>query len=244
MSTNTTKTVLVTGANRGIGRAMAHRFGAEGFHVIVAARDEAKAKIVADEIRSAGGIAETLSLDTASTTSIAAAASVLKARHSSLDALVNNAGIMLGMMDTILEAKQEDISASLQTNTFGPLELTKSLLPLLLAAPAARVVNVSSAGGSIAETADPNSAYGFVHTASYRLSKAGLNIVTAMLAKALWDSPVKINAMCPGWTKTDMGGDTAPNTPEQGAAVAFKLATLDAAGPTGGFFNEAGPLHW
>jgi NAD(P)-dependent dehydrogenase (short-subunit alcohol dehydrogenase family) len=241
---STTKTVLVTGANRGIGKAMAHRFGKEGFHVIVAARDEAKAKDVANAIIAAGGKAETLSLDLASAASITSAAAALAARHGSLDVLVNNAGIMLGAMDTILEAKTDDIAASLQTNTFGPLELTKALLPLLKAAPAARVVNVSSAAGSIAETADPNSPYGFLHTASYRLSKTALNIVTAMLAKALWDGPIKINAMCPGWTKTDMGGDAAPNTPDQAASVAFKLATLGADGPTGGFFNEAGPLSW
>jgi NAD(P)-dependent dehydrogenase (short-subunit alcohol dehydrogenase family) len=243
MST-TTKIVLVTGANRGIGRAMAHRFGREGFHVIIAARDEAKAKVVASEIMAAGGQAETLDLDLSSVTSIATAATTLSKRHASLDVLVNNAGIMLGATDTILEAKSDDIAATLQTNTFGPLELTKALLPLLKAAPAARVVNVSSAAGSIAETADPNSPYGFLHTASYRLSKTALNIVTAMTAKALWDSPIKVNAMCPGWTKTDMGGDAAPNSPDQVAAVAFKLATLGTDGPTGGFFNEAGPLHW
>jgi NAD(P)-dependent dehydrogenase (short-subunit alcohol dehydrogenase family) len=244
MTITSAKTVLISGANRGIGKAMAKHFGANGFHVIVAARDEAKAKPVAAEIVSAGGKAETVQLDMASTASIAAAGATLSKRHQRLDVLVNNAGIMLGVMDSIIDAKQEDIAASLQINAFGPLELTKAVLPLLKAAPAARVVNVSSAAGSIAETADPKSPYGFLHTSSYRLSKTSMNIITAMLAKSLWDSPIKINAMCPGWTKTDMGGDGAPNSPEQGAAVAFKLATLDADGPTGGFFNEHGPLAW
>jgi NAD(P)-dependent dehydrogenase (short-subunit alcohol dehydrogenase family) len=244
MSNASAKTVLITGANRGIGKAMAKHFGAQAFHVIVAARDEAKASSVAAEISSAGGKAEALQLDMASSASIAAAGVTLAKRHKSLDVLVNNAGIMLGAMDSILDAKQDDITASLQTNAFGPLELTKALLPLLKAAPAARVVNVSSAAGSIAETADPKSPYGFLHTSSYRLSKTSLNIITAMLAKSLWDSPIKVNAMCPGWTKTDMGGDTAPNSPEQGAAVAFKLATLGSNGPTGGFFNEHGSLTW
>jgi NAD(P)-dependent dehydrogenase (short-subunit alcohol dehydrogenase family) len=244
MTNSSAKSVLITGANRGIGKAMAKHFGAHGFHVIVAARDEAKAKSVAAEINSAGGKAETLQLDMSSSASIAAAGAALAKRHKSLDVLVNNAGVMLGAMDSIIEAKQDDITASLQTNAFGPLELTKAVLPLLQAAPAARVVNVSSAAGSIAETADPKSPYGFLHTASYRLSKSSMNIITAMLAKSLWDSPIKVNAMCPGWTKTDMGGDTAPNSPEQGAAVAFKLATLGSDGPTGGFFNEHGPLGW
>jgi NAD(P)-dependent dehydrogenase (short-subunit alcohol dehydrogenase family) len=244
MTKSSAKTALITGANRGIGKAMAKHFGAHGFHVIIAARDEAKAKSVAAEIIAAGGMAETLQLDMASNASIAAAGATLAKRHKSLDVLINNAGIMLGIMDSIIDAKSDDITASLQTNAFGPLELTKALLPLLKAAPAARIINVSSAAGSVTETADPNSPYGFLHTSSYRLSKSAMNIITAMLAKSLWDSAIKVNAMCPGWTKTDMGGDDAPNSPEQGAAVAFNLATLNSDGPTGGFFNEHGPLAW
>lgn len=242
--TNTSKIALVTGANRGIGKAMAKRFAAEGFHVIVAARDEQKAKAVVQDILASSGKAEFIALDMASDASIAAAGTELRRRHNHLDVLVNNAGMMVGAADNILDAKAVDISASLQINTLGPLALTKAVLPLLQAAPAARVVNVTSAAGSIAETANPHSPYGFLHTASYRLSKSALNSVTAMLAKALWQGPIKVNAMCPGWTKTDMGGDAAPNSPEQGAAVALKLATLPADGPTGGFFNEHGPLAW
>lgn len=242
--TNTTKIALVTGANRGIGKATAKRFAAEGFHVIVAARDDVKAKAVVQDILASGGKAESIAIDMASDASIAAAGIELHKRYNHLDVLVNNAGMMVGPADNILNAKAEDISVSLQINMLGPLALTKAVLPLLQAAPAARVVNVTSAAGSIAETANPNSPYGFLHTASYRLSKSALNSVTAMLAKALWDGPVKVNAMCPGWTKTDMGGDAAPNSPEQGASVALKLATLPADGPTGGFFNEHGPLAW
>jgi NAD(P)-dependent dehydrogenase (short-subunit alcohol dehydrogenase family) len=244
MNTSTLKTALVTGANRGIGKAIAQRFAQEGFQVIVASRDEAKAQAVVDAIVSAGGKATTLQLDMADPTSITAAATRMVKQFSSLDVLVNNAGVMLGATDNILNAKQSDIDVALQTNAFGPLALTNALLPLLKAAPAARVVNVSSAGGSIAETANPQSPYGFLDAASYRLSKSALNILTALTAKALWSTPIKVNAMCPGWTKTDMGGEGAPNTPEQAAVVALRLATLDADGATGGFFNEQGVLPW
>jgi NAD(P)-dependent dehydrogenase (short-subunit alcohol dehydrogenase family) len=242
------KTALITGANRGIGRASAKRFAAEGFHVIVAARDEAQAAAVVQEIKQAGGSAESVSLDLASDASIASAAKALAARHSKLDVLVNNAAINRNMQDSIFDASKADIADSLRTNALGPLELTKALLPLLKAAPAARIVNVSSTAGSIADTVDPNSPYGFIEAASYRFSKSALNAVTGMMAKTLRAAPetaaIKVNAMCPGWTKTDMGGENAPNTPEQAAALAFRLGTLAANGPTGGFFNETASIAW
>jgi NAD(P)-dependent dehydrogenase (short-subunit alcohol dehydrogenase family) len=241
---STLQTVLVTGANRGIGRAIAKRYATSGFHVIVAARDEAQAGLVVSEIRSTGGSAETIALDVADESSIAKAAQILASRHTQIDVLVNNAAINRNMQDSILVASKSDIMDSLQTNAMGPLELTKALLPQIKAAAAARIVNVSSTAGSISDTIDPESPYRFWDTASYRLSKTALNAITGMLAKTLRDEGIKVNAMCPGWTKTDMGGEGAPNTPEQAAELAFRLGTLDAEGPTGGFFNQAGTVAW
>jgi NAD(P)-dependent dehydrogenase (short-subunit alcohol dehydrogenase family) len=238
------KIALITGANRGIGRAIAKRYAAGGFHVIVAARDAAQAEIVVGDIRKSGGSAETIALDVSQPESIASAAKILASRHTKIDVLVNNAAINRGVQDSILVASAADIHDSMQTNAFGPLELTKALLPQIKAAGGARIVNVSSAAGSVAETTDANSPYGFFDAASYRLSKAMLNMITGMLAKTLRQDDIKVNAMCPGWTKTDMGGDAAPNTPEQGAELAFRLGTLGKDGATGGFFNEAGALAW
>jgi NAD(P)-dependent dehydrogenase (short-subunit alcohol dehydrogenase family) len=238
------KTVLVTGANRGIGRAIAKRFAASGHHVIVAARDDAQAGTVVDEIRKTGGSAETIALDVSNTQSIASAAKILAARHSQLDVLVNNAGINRNMQDSILVASTADIDDSMHTNALGPLELIKALMPQIKASPAARIVNVSSTVGSVSDTVNPESAYRFWDTASYRLSKSMLNAITGMLAKTLRDDGIKVNAMCPGWTQTDMGGEGAPNTPEQAADLAFHLGTLSADGPTGGFFNQEGSIAW
>jgi NAD(P)-dependent dehydrogenase (short-subunit alcohol dehydrogenase family) len=238
------KTALVIGANRGIGRAIAKRYAAGGFHVIVAARKEAQAGAVVDEIRNAGGSAETIALDVSSESSIAEAAKIIASRHSAIDVLVNNAAINRNMQDNILVASKADIEDSMRTNAFGPLELIKALLPQVKAAQAAHIVNVSSTAGSISDTVDPESPYRFWDTASYRLSKSMLNAITGMLAKTLRDDGIKVNAMCPGWTQTDMGGEGAPNTPEQAAELAFTLGTLDTDGATGGFFNQDGSIAW
>jgi NAD(P)-dependent dehydrogenase (short-subunit alcohol dehydrogenase family) len=197
------KTVLVTGANRGIGRAIAQRFAAGGHHVIVAARDESQARTVVDSIRQTGGSAETIALDVSSPSSIRAAAKNLAARHSHIDVLVNNAAINRSMQDNILVASQQDIEDSMRTNAFGPLELTKALLAQIKAAPGAHIVNVSSTVGSITDTVNPDSPYGYWDSASYRLSKSMLNAITGMLAKTLRADGIKVNAMCPGWTQTD-----------------------------------------
>ncbi len=238
------KTVLITGANRGIGRAMAKLFSAEGYHVIAGVRDVEKAAEVVREVEAAGGSIEVVALDVGDPESIASAAKAVGARHRVLDALVNNAAIHVSMADTILAARHEDFEVSMRTNAFGPLEVVKAFLPLLKASGHPRIVNVSSSVGSVAETVNPDSSYGFYDTASYRLSKTMLNGITGMLAKTLRADGVKVNAMCLGWTHTDMGGPEAPNAPEQGAALAFRLASLGDGGPTGGFFNQDGPIAW
>jgi NAD(P)-dependent dehydrogenase (short-subunit alcohol dehydrogenase family) len=238
------KTALVTGANRGIGRAIAKHFAAEGYQVIVAARQLDAAHAVVKEIEAAGGKAQALAMDVSDLASIQAAASSLAKPGFALNALVNNAGINVGFNDTILTASSEDIEQSLRTNGFGPLEVTKAFLPALKAAGHARIVNVSSEAGSITEIVNPDSPYAFMEGASYRLSKTMTNGITGLLAKALRNDGIKINAMCPGWTQTDMGGADAPNKPEEGAKLAFQLATLPADGATGGFFKTAGRIAW
>jgi NAD(P)-dependent dehydrogenase (short-subunit alcohol dehydrogenase family) len=241
---NTKKIALVTGANRGIGRAIAQKLAANGFHVIAAARDTSKMTEIVSAILASGGSAEALSLDVGDSNSIAAAAQSVAAKHSKLDVLVNNAGVFLGYMDNILSAQQSDIEQSLQVNAFGPLHLTQALIPLLKAAGSASVVNISSSAGSLSEIVNPESIYGATEGAPYRLSKVVLNGVTALLAKALRGDGIKVNSMCPGWTQTDMGGADAPNTPEQAALLALSLATLPADGATGQFFNESGLVQW
>ncbi|MEO0915931.1 MAG: SDR family NAD(P)-dependent oxidoreductase [Pseudomonadota bacterium] len=238
------KTVLITGASGGIGSVMAKLFAREGFHVFVSARSVEKAQPVVEEILNSGGSAEPLPMDVGDIASIEAAAKNVNERNIALDALINNAGVNVGQADNILDASREDIDVSLKVNGLGPLETTKAFLPALKAAPHARIVNVSTETGSIAETIDENSAFAFLEGGSYRLSKTMTNAVTGLLTKALRGTEIKVNAMCPGWTATDMGGPDAPNSPDVGAALAFNLATLDASGPTGTFVNSDGPLKW
>ena len=244
MTTTSKKIALITGANRGIGRASALRFAQEGFHVIAAARDTAKLADVVRAIKQMGGSAEALALDVSQAASIAQAAQAVAAKHGKLHVLMNNAGIFQGYNDTALTTNLAELTQSIQVNALGPLMLTQALAPALKAAGGARVVNVSSAAGSLTEIVNPDSIYGATEGAPYRLSKVALNGVTALLAKALRADGIKVNSMCPGWTQTDMGGEGAPNTPDQAAAVALRLATLPADGPTGGFFNEAGAMAW
>lgn len=236
--------VMITGANRGIGRAAALRFAVGGFHVILACRDETKAAPVIAEIVQLGGTAEAIGIDLSSASSIRAGAALFIGKHNVLDALINNAAIMQGTADSILDARADEIATSLQVNAFGPIELVKALLPAMIASNAGRIVNVSSTVASIAETANPESAYAALDRAPYRVSKSALNMITVLLAKTLRAGKIKVNAMCPGWTRTDMGGLDAPRAPEQAAELAFRLATLPEEGPTGQFFDEAGRVAW
>jgi NAD(P)-dependent dehydrogenase (short-subunit alcohol dehydrogenase family) len=241
---STSKTVLVTGANRGIGRAIAMLFAAKGYQVIVGARQLNAAQTVVNEIAAQGGSAQALALDVSNIASVKKAALSLLKPGFSLNALINNAGVNVGFADTILAANATDIEQSLQTNGFGPLEVTKAFLPALKASKEARIVNVSSEAGSITDIVNPESPFAFMEGASYRLSKTMTNGITGLLAKALRNDAIKVNAMCPGWTQTDMGGADAPNKPQDAAKLAFELATLPADGATGGFFNAAGRIAW
>jgi NAD(P)-dependent dehydrogenase (short-subunit alcohol dehydrogenase family) len=129
-------------------------------------------------------------------------------------------------------------------NVFGIVTVTNAMLPLLRRAEAARIVNVTSEVGSIALTLDQSSPYWGMISLAYPVSKTAANMVTVEYAKELWDTPIKVNAVCPGFTATDLNGHRGFKTPAEGARVAVRMAQVGADGPTGGFFNEAGPLPW
>lgn len=211
-----TRTVLVTGANRGIGQQLAKMLATEGWDVLVGARDLAKGKATATRLRKdTGGRLKAVELDVTSDASVATAAQKLRDGAITLDALVNNAGVMRGRV--------------MEVNFFGPLRVTLGLRPLLRAD--ATVTNVTSGLGELAnidakyraQLADPAltrdalvelvRAWG---TDEYSASKAALNALTRILAVEL--APIRVNATCPGWVRTDMGGRNAPRTVEEGAA--------------------------
>ncbi|MDO3700943.1 SDR family oxidoreductase [Micromonospora sp. C28SCA-DRY-2] len=226
---------LVTGANKGIGFETARQLGARGMTVLVGARDAERGRAAERRLRDGGAQARFLSLDVTDEESVATAAKLVAEEYGKLDVLVNNAGIVLGDGERALpsETTLATLRRVYETNVFGVVAVTNALLPLLLRAPAARIVNVSSEVGSIGTITDPESFIWRLTSVPYPSSKAALNMVTAMYAKELRDTPVKVNAANPGYCATDFNGHTGFRSAEQGAEVSVHLATLPADGPSG-----------
>jgi NAD(P)-dependent dehydrogenase (short-subunit alcohol dehydrogenase family) len=239
-----TKTALVTGANRGLGREIAGRLGAAGLRVVTAARDAGAAKVAADEIVAAGGAALPLELDVNDPVAIAAAAADLAAQDVGVDVLVNNAGILIDGEQDILGLAPATLRRTLETNVFGPLLLTQAVLPGMLERGHGRVVNMSSTLGTLGDITDPDSPYAVVDSPAYRLSKGALNLLTALFARVTAGTDVLVNAACPGWVRTDMGSDRAPLSVEEGADTPVWLATLPEGGPSGGLYRERRVIPW
>jgi NAD(P)-dependent dehydrogenase (short-subunit alcohol dehydrogenase family) len=240
----TTTIALVTGANKGIGLATARQLGARGMTVLVGARDTARGREAADKLRAEGTDARFVPLEVTDAASVAAAAGLVEREYGHLDVLVNNAGIIradgAGLpSETTLDSLREVY----ETNVFGVVAVTNALLPLLRRAPAARIVNVSSEVGSIGVMTDPQGALFALTSIPYPSSKTALNMVTAMYAKELRDTPIKVNAANPGYCATDLNHHSGFRTPEEGAEVSVHLATLPADGPSGllwGYQMDAG----
>lgn len=222
---------LVTGANRGLGREAARQLAERGYTVLVAARDEEKARSAADDL---DGDVRPVALDVSDRDSIAEAVRSVSEDPGELDVLVNNAGT--GDFGTAgADPDFDAIESVLQTNFYGAYRLTVGLLPLLRASEHPRIVNVSSGMGGVAEMGG--------WSPGYRVSKASLNAMTRILSSELADDGVLVNSACPGFVKTDMGGPMgAQKSVEDGASGIVWLATLDDDGPTGGFFRDGKPI--
>jgi len=237
---STSKTALVTGANKGIGFAVAQGLGASGFTVAVGARDRARGEEAVRRLESAGVEAFAVALDVTSDESVAVAAEAVERTAGRLDVLVNNAGISGRTDDGAQDPTTLDLDVLrtvLDTNIFGVVRVTNALLPLLRRAPSPRIVNLSSTMGSLALRTGPV-------MAAYAPSKTLLNGITVQYARQLADTNVVVNAACPGYVATDFTGFAGPRSPEQGAAIAIHLATLPDDGPRGGFFDDDGTLPW
>jgi NAD(P)-dependent dehydrogenase (short-subunit alcohol dehydrogenase family) len=220
------RVALVTGTNRGIGAEIVRQLATDhGFMVFAGSRDP-------DDVEELEGIIP-VELDVTDQAEVDEVQERIGSEVGHLDALVNNAGVYgdpVGAADYDLDRAHE----VLEVNTFGPWRLIEAFIPLLRRSEAPRIVNVSSGAGQLS---DMNGGRG-----AYRVSKAALNALTKTLA---WDvEDVKINAMCPGWVRTDMGGSGASRSVEEGADTAVWLATLPEDGPTGGFFRDREPIPW
>jgi NAD(P)-dependent dehydrogenase (short-subunit alcohol dehydrogenase family) len=215
---------LVTGANRGIGLEVARQLAARGFTVIAGAREPARMPSVDGDVRP-------VRLDVTDEASIGAVRRDLDA----LDVVVNNAAIHYDTWQRVLTADLDVVREALETNTLGPWRIAIAFADLLRATPHGRLVNVSSGAGSLTGMGDGHPAYS--------ISKAALNALTLMLASALRRDGVLVNAVCPGWVATDMGGPGGRPV-AAGAAGIVWAATLPDGGPTGGFFRDGRPIAW
>jgi NAD(P)-dependent dehydrogenase (short-subunit alcohol dehydrogenase family) len=237
---------LVTGANKGIGYEIAAQLARRGMTVFLGARDDKRREAAVAALREAGrehvyGIA----LDVTDPATARAAATTVEERFGRLDVLVNNAGISGGMAQAPSSVDPAVIRAVFDVNVLGVLTVTNTMLPLLRRSGAARIVNMSSGVGSLAAMSDPDGPLaGMPASAAYVPSKTALNSLTVQYARELAEDGVLVNMADPGYVATDLNGFTGYRTPAQGAAIAVRLATLGPDGPTGGFFNDDGPVPW
>jgi NAD(P)-dependent dehydrogenase (short-subunit alcohol dehydrogenase family) len=229
-----TTIALITGANKGIGFETARLLAERGATVLLGARDEALGQQAAQRLRDAGTDVQFVRLNVTDGDSIARAADLIEREYGKLDTLINNAGIARGDGKGLpSETRLETLRAVYETNVFGVVAVINAMLPLLRRAPAARIVNVSSELGSITSMTDPNSPMWPMASVPYPSSKTALNMITAMYAKELRDTPIKVNAANPGYCATDLNHHSGFRTAEQGAEISVHLATLPADGPSG-----------
>lgn len=242
------KVALVTGGNKGIGFQIAKELLAHGFTVLVGARNLERGEEATQRL---GGQAHALQLDVTNQMSVAAAAERIRREFGRLDVLVNNAGIShAGQPGRTLAEVAESIRVSIaslaevhtvfETNVFGVIAVTQAMLPLLRGAPAGRIVNVSSSLGSLTITADPATPKFGIYSAS----KTALNAVTLAFAGELESTNIKVNAVCPGYTATDLNNFEGTRTVEQAAQEPVRLALIGADGPSGSFSDENGTVPW
>lgn len=245
-----TRVALITGGNRGLGFATARLLGRAGASVVIAARDEQQSREAVVALRSEGIWASALQFDVDDPAAVAGAVDRLGREHGRLDILVNNAGILPEATSPHADQPLDlDLfTRTLTTNVLGAVAVTQACLPLLAASDAGRIVNVSSTMGSLSDQVNPESPYFGMVLPAYQISKAALNGLTIALSKALADSAIKVNSVCPGWVQTDLGGPdnraAAPTPADEAAQVVAKAALLGTDGPTGTFFDAAGPIGW
>ncbi|GAB3646847.1 SDR family oxidoreductase [Glycomyces tarimensis] len=236
------KIALITGANKGIGYATAQGLGQTGATVLVGARSKELGEQAAEELRAGGTEAECVHLDVTDTDSIAAAATHVDEAYGRLDILVNNAGIALadGNWNTS-ELTLATARKVFETNVFGVIAVTNAFLPLIRRSAAGRIVNVSSEIGSMSTMLRDDLPFSGLQPGAYGASKAALNMLTVSYATELKDTPIKVNAVTPGFTATDLNGHQGIRKVEDGAKVAVDMALIGEGGPTAGFRHDGVP---
>jgi NAD(P)-dependent dehydrogenase (short-subunit alcohol dehydrogenase family) len=233
------RVAVVTGASRGLGLETCRRLAERGYRVVLTARREAEGRAAAEALASRGLDVRFHALDVTDVASVRALGHALKAEFGRIDCLVNNAGIFPDPEpgsegSSIFRADLDTIRRGMETNTLGVVQVCQTLIPLMDGR--GRVVNVSSGMGQLSEM---NGC-----CPGYRLSKTALNAVTRILADELRETGLKVNSVCPGWVRTEMGGPEATLSVEEGARGIVWAATLPDDGPSGGFFRRGEPIAW
>jgi NAD(P)-dependent dehydrogenase (short-subunit alcohol dehydrogenase family) len=230
------RVALVTGGNRGIGLEVCRQLAAAGCRVVLSARDARKARSAVQQLSAPGLVIQDVPLDVTDRGSVARARREIEARLGPVDVLVNNAAILEADGDAVLDIVPAIFRSTFETNVFAVADVCREFVPGMVERGYGRVVNVSSGAGQL-------SAMG-TYAPVYSMSKAALNAFTKILANTVQGSGVLVNAVDPGWVRTDMGGPQAPRSPAQGAETIVWLATLPASGPSGGFFRDKRPIAW
>lgn len=236
------KVAVVTGANRGIGFEVVRELARAGLKVVLTCRDEAKGKEAQSQLASEGLNVDMRAVDVTASGSIRDLSLYLRKNYGRLDVLVNNAGIMLDRFDdgepvmSIIDCDLNDVRKTMETNVYGALSLIKELLPLMKENHYGRIVNVSSGLGQMSEM---GAGY-----AGYRLSKAALNALTCMVADELTSENIIVNACCPGWVRTDMGGKHAARSLEEGADTIVWLCQAADGSQSGKLFRDREEQPW
>lgn len=231
-----TRVALITGANRGIGFEIARQLARLGIIAVIGSRDLAKGQQAAEGFKSEGLDAPVVQLDVDDPSSIAKGVAEANSFFGRIDILVNNAGILTDKAKLVLEIDPAEVEALFRSNTIGPLRMIQAVAPGMKERGYGRIVNLSS---KLAQLKDMAGGY-----PGYRISKTALNALTRVAAAEFGPGNIKVNAMSPGWVKTDMGGSDATRTVTEGADTAVWLATLPDDGPTGGFFDSRKAIAW
>jgi NAD(P)-dependent dehydrogenase (short-subunit alcohol dehydrogenase family) len=228
---------LVSGGNRGIGFEICRELAARGLTVVLTARDSAQGKAAVKTLQDKQLPVEFQRLDVTSCRSVRACVGAVVERMGRIDVLVNNAGVLMDARGSrFLDSKLDTYRDTLETNLFGPLQLAQAVLPVMKVKRYGRIVNISSGLGQLSEMVSG--------TPAYRISKTALNALTRILAAEFQGNNILVNSMCPGWVRTQMGGEGAERSTAEGADTAVWLATLPDNGPTGGFFRDRKPIAW
>jgi len=226
---------LVTGGNRGIGYAICKELARVGCRVILTSRNELDGQNAIAKLDARDKIVYH-KLNVTDTVEIEELHDWIVSIYGRLDILINNAGVFLDEGVSVFDVEEKTLRDTLETNFYGPFHLCRVFVPLMRKNGFGRIVNVSSGYGAMNEMAG--------NVAAYRISKATLNVLTLIMADDLKDSNIKVNAVCPSWVSTRMGGSMAPITPEAAAKDIVHFAIIDKTGPTGGFFRYKKPIPW